>query len=81
MLMTEGIFEQRWAKKAEAKGWFNIKIIQASKNGMPDRMFLKDGKIFFVEFKSKIGRLSKLQEYRIKQLRNMNFHVLIIKNP
>ena len=77
--MTEGVFEQKWSKKAERKGWFNVKIIQVSKNGMPDRMFLKDGKVFFVEFKSKRGRLSKLQEYRIKQLRNMRFHVLIIK--
>jgi len=76
--MTESKFEQNWSKKAQKKGWYSVKIIQASKNGMPDRMYLKNGMIFFVEFKAKKGKLSKLQEYRISELRRMNFHVLII---
>lgn len=76
--MTESKFEQNWSEKAKKKGWYNVKIIQASKNGMPDRMFLKNGMIIFVEFKAKKGRLSPLQKYRIAELRKMNFHVLII---
>ncbi|MDX9798989.1 MAG: VRR-NUC domain-containing protein [Bacteroidales bacterium] len=76
--MTESKFEQSWSEKAKKKGWYSVKIIQASKNGMPDRMYLKNGMIFFVEFKAKKGKLSKLQEYRISELRRMNFHVLII---
>jgi hypothetical protein len=77
--MTEGKYEQNWSKKAEQKGWFSVKIIQCSKNGFPDRMFLKNGKAIFVEFKSKYGKLSDLQKYRIEQLRKQKFHVLIIR--
>lgn len=60
------------------KGWLPVKIIQCSLNGFPDRLYLKNGFIFFVEFKSKIGKLSELQKYRINQLRKLNFHVLVI---
>ena len=79
--MAETEYEQKWSKRAKKKGWFNIKIIQCSKNGMPDRQFFKDGKVFFVEFKSETGELSPLQEYRIAQLRKLKFHVLVINAP
>ena len=77
--MTESKFEQAWCKKAKQKGWIPIKMIQTSYNGIPDRMFLKSGKIFFAEFKAKGGRLSELQKARIIQLRAEGFHVLVIK--
>jgi hypothetical protein len=76
--MTESKFEQKWSKKAAARGWLPIKIIQANMNGLPDRMYLKDGKVFFVEFKSATGKLRPLQQYRIEQLRKLNFHCLVI---
>lgn len=77
--MTESKYEQAWSKKAEARGWYSVKIIQTSKNGFPDRMYMKNSKIFFVEFKSKKGYLSKLQKYRINQIRGLGFHVLILR--
>ena len=77
--MTESKFEQRWSRKAEARGWFALKNIQTNANGWPDRMYMRDGKVFFAEFKSTHGRLSKLQEYRIKKIRENGFHVLILK--
>ena len=77
--MTESKFERKWAAKAKNKGWLPVKNIQTSLNGWPDRMFLKDGKVFFAEFKAKNGKLSPLQEYRIEQLRALKFHVLVIK--
>jgi hypothetical protein len=79
--MLESQFEQRWCKKAALKGWLCIKNIHLSINGIPDRTLLKDGKILFVEFKAKKGRLSEIQKYRIEQLRKMKFHVLIIFAP
>lgn len=76
--MTESAFEQKWSHKAQTKGWLSIKNIQMSLNGWPDRMYLKDRMVFFAEFKSKKGKLSELQKYRINQIRSLNFHVLII---
>lgn len=78
--MKETTFEQAWSSRAAKKGWLSIKNIQTNLNGWPDRMFLKKGMIFFVEFKSKKGRLSKLQEYRINQIRKQGFHCFVIKS-
>lgn len=76
--MKESAFEQAWSRQAAKRGWYPVKIMQASVNGLPDRMYLKDGKVFFVEFKAANGKLSEIQKYRIKQLREMKFHVLIL---
>ena len=77
--MKESALEQAWSRKTTKKGWLSVKNIQMSLNGWPDRMYLKNGMVFFVEFKSKNGKLSEIQKYRIEQLRKLKFHVLIIK--
>ena len=77
--MKESKFEQIWSKKAESRGWYSIKLGITNRNGIPDRMFLKDGNVFFVEFKSKKGILSPLQRYVIAKIRKLGFHVLIIR--
>lgn len=76
--MLESDFERKWCAKATKKGWLCIKNIHLSINGIPDRTLLKDGKVLFVEFKAKKGKLSEIQKYRIKQLRAMKFHVMVI---
>jgi len=78
--MTESQFQANWHKKAIKKGWLPLKIIQSNLNGWPDTAFLKDGKVFFIEFKSKNGRLSELQKYRIEQIRKLKFHCFIFKS-
>jgi hypothetical protein len=80
-MQPESNFEQKWSKKAAARGWMPVKIIQASMNGLPDRMYLKDGKVFFIEFKAKNGKLRDLQRYRIEQLRKKGFHCFVFYAP
>ena len=79
--MSESKFEQKISRKLENKGWLSVKLIQTSKNGIPDRMYLRSGQLFFVEFKSSTGRLSEIQKYRIKELRDKGFHCFILKEP
>lgn len=58
------------------EGYYVIKLISTNKNGIPDLIALKpDSEILFVEVKTKKGRLSKLQEYRIKELTEKGFKV------
>ena len=76
--MKESIFEQKWSKKAEKRGWLPVKNIQTNLNGWPDRMYMRDGRVFFVEFKAKGGRLSELQKYRIEQIRGLGFHCFVL---
>ena len=49
-----------WAKQ---HGWFPIKLVgnPMARRGLPDRMFLKGGKVVFVEFKTPDGTVTPLQ--------------------
>jgi Holliday junction resolvase-like predicted endonuclease len=62
----------------ERNGWYMVKIIQSNKNGWPDLQAHKNGVTIFIEVKSETGKVSELQHYRHKQLRNMGFIVLVI---
>ena len=77
--MTESKFEQAWSSKAAKRGWLSIKNIQVNLNGWPDRMYLKNGMVFFIEFKSEEGTVSELQKYRIDQIRKLGFHCFVFK--
>ena len=64
---TEAKLEQKCRKIAIDSGWLSYKF--ESEGGLPDRIFLKDGRIIFIEFKApKTGRLSKLQQVQIKRM-------------
>jgi len=60
-------------KHWESKGWFVVNLIKTNKNGIADYVIFKDGITVFVESKESWDRLSKLQEYRIKQFKKMGF--------
>tara|TARA_R110000772_G_scaffold36098_6_gene86682 strand:+ start:6821 stop:7054 length:234 start_codon:yes stop_codon:yes gene_type:complete len=64
-------------KKWEGNGWLVVNLIKTNKNGIPDYMMLKNGKTIFVESKESWDRLSKIQEYRIKQLKEYGFKVYV----
>lgn len=73
MKMTDKI-----RKEWEAKGYYVINLISTNKNGIPDYLALKDGEPpIFIESKEKWDKLSKLQKYRIKELKKHNFKVLV----
>lgn len=78
--MKESLTQSKVIKKLKASGYFVTKIIQSSTNGIPDLLAIKNGKVFFVEIKSEKGKLSKLQEYRINQLKDHGVVTHIINN-
>jgi hypothetical protein len=61
-------------------GWFVLKVIRCNVNGFPDATFFKDGKTFFVEFKTAIGKQSKLQEYVESELIKQGFKYYLIRD-
>jgi hypothetical protein len=77
----ENLFEKKITERLKKKGWYNIKMGLTNRPGMPDRQYLKNGRSFFIEFKDVDGTLSPLQEYRIKELRAIGFHVLVLHRP
>lgn len=77
--MLESKIQAKIIKRFTDAGYLVIKLIKTSKNGIPDLMALKDGKTLFIEVKRPLlGKLSKVQEYRIKELKEYGFETLIL---
>lgn len=77
--MTEQQLQTKIKNKLQQEGWEVVKLIKTSWNGIPDLMCLRKGETMFIEVKKeKTGVLSKLQEIRIKQLRDQGFTVKIL---
>jgi Holliday junction resolvase len=78
--MTEQQIQSKRIKQLEAGGYYVIKIIKANKNGLPDILALHPDKgVLFSEVKTPEGRLSKLQEYRLKELQEYGFRCEVFR--
>jgi Holliday junction resolvase len=78
--MTEQQVQSKKIKELEAEGYYVLKLIKTNKNGIPDLLALHpDKEILFLEVKTRKGRVSKLQEYRIKELREHGFKADIFR--
>jgi Holliday junction resolvase len=67
--VTEQQIQSKRIKQLEAEGYYVIKLIKTNKNGIPDIIAIPpDSNVIFSEVKTPKGRLSKLQEYRLKEL-------------
>lgn len=78
--MTEQQIQKKIIDRYTANGWYVIKLIKTNKNGIPDLLCLKENeKPLFIEVKTEKGVLSKLQEYRIKELTEKSFDVKILR--
>lgn len=62
---------------AKAAGWWEIKIVLANRDGYPDRLFFKDGRYVWIEFKRPKARLRKLQTQRRKEMRDLGMEVYL----
>jgi len=71
--IPESKIQGRIVKELEADGYFVVKLSLTNKNGMPDLMALKDGVAKFIEVKKTDGKVSPLQEYRMKELERFGF--------
>jgi|TARA_R110001592_G_scaffold330431_1_gene612623 Holliday junction resolvase len=78
--MTEQQIQSKRIKQLEAEGYYVLKLIKTNKNGIPDLVALpKNCKVLFSEIKKPEGRLSKLQEYRLKELESYGFKTEVYK--
>ena len=72
--MTEQQIQKKKIKELEADGYYVLKLIKTNKNGIPDVLALHpEYGIEFYEIKTKKGKASKLQEYRMKELKEYGF--------
>jgi hypothetical protein len=75
--MLEISIEGAVVKRAEAAGWFVRKVGWIGRRGAPDRVFAKNGRTVWIEFKQKdkTARLLQDEEHREMRAAGMETHV------
>ena len=74
--MSESKYQAKIIKQMEKDGWYVIKLIVTNKNGIPDLVCFRNKdklEVIFIEVKGEKTKVSKLQEYRIKELKQHGF--------
>lgn len=78
--MTEQQIQAKRIKQLENEGYYVIKLIKTNKNGIPDLIAIPPGsKVLFSEVKKPKGVISKLQQYRLKELEEYGFITEVYK--
>lgn len=78
--MTEQRIQKKRIDQLEKEGYYVLKLIKTNKNGIPDVLGIHpDGRVIFSEIKTLTGRLSKIQEYRLRELEGYGFKTEVYK--
>lgn len=78
--MTEQQIQTKRIKQLESEGYYVIKLIKTNRNGIPDIIAIPPNSgVLFSEVKTKTGKLSKLQEYRLKELDGYGFRTEVFR--
>jgi hypothetical protein len=73
--MRESTIEQRVCAYAKSKGCLSLKLSGQNQKGQPDRMFLFEGRVLFIEFKAPGKLPTALQCRWIERLHAHDFEV------
>jgi len=65
---------------AKERGFLTFKFLPHIQAGMPDRMFIHNKKVFFIEFKSETGKLRAVQKMMISRLEEEGLKVYIVRS-
>ncbi len=77
--MLEKNIEEYLRDEIKKLGGKSYKFVSPGNSGVPDRIiFLPEGKIFFIELKTKKGTPSKLQRLQIRRLKKLGQDVRIL---
>ena len=78
--MTEQQIQSKRIKELESQGYYVVKLLKTNKNGIPDLIAIPpNSNVLFSEIKRPSGKVSKLQEYRLKELKDYGFNTEIYR--
>lgn len=78
-MAEEKRLENKLVKEVKERGGLALKLVSPGFDGLPDRLILiAVGKLAFVEVKAPGKKPRKLQEVRIRQLRELGFLVFVL---
>ncbi len=66
--MLESQIESKVVQWAKKNGFLSLKLNGRGQVGWPDRMFIKNGRVCFIEFKQPGAQLRPMQIMRIREL-------------
>ncbi len=78
--MLEKEIEKKVCQYAKQKGFLTFKLNSITQRGIPDRIFAGYDNVFFIEFKSTIGKLRNDQKNMISKLREKGAEVYIVNS-
>lgn len=80
--MKESQIEARLVRMVCERRGLCYKFVSPGNPGVPDRIVLTpDGRIYFIELKTEVGSLQRIQEYQIGALRKRHADVRVLKGP
>jgi len=78
--MTEQQIQKKRIDQLTKDGYYVLKLISTNKPGIPDLVAMHPDKgVLFSEVKTTKGRLSKLQEFRLKELEGYGFRTEVFR--
>lgn len=78
--MKESTIEARLVREVKKRGGLCYKFTSPGNPGVPDRIvILPGGTTIYVELKTEIGRLAKIQKWQIEELRSRGAVVRVLK--
>lgn len=80
ILARESKVEKRCRDYAMGRGWWVSKFTAPGKNAVPDRLFIRNGVVLFVEFKRPTKEPTKQQLHRHKEMREHGANVIWTDN-
>jgi len=78
--MKESTLQSLCVKHLRQHGYKVIRLMNAGERGIPDVLVIGLNDLFFIEFKTPKGRLSKIQRYQIKDLRERGYKTYVIRS-
>ena len=77
--MSESQIERRLVQGVKAKGGMCLKFTSPGAPGVPDRIVLTpDGRVYFVEVKTIIGRLAGIQRWMVGEMQKRGAQVRVL---
>ena len=78
--MKESEIQAYCIKHLRQQGYKVIRLMNTGERGIPDVLVIGLNDLFFIEFKTQKGRLSKIQKYQMKDLQERGFKTYVIRS-
>jgi len=79
-VMKESTIERAVCAYAKDRGCLVMKLAGPNQKGQPDRMFIRNGKVLFMEFKQRGKKPTALQERFLHELQLQNVRAELVDN-